>query len=123
MDVDTIEPGADFGETIISAVESCDVLVAVIGRDWATATDDRGRRRLDNPDDFVVLEVGAALRRSVRVLPVLVDGATMPQRDDLPGELQSLTRRNAIRIDHETFTSDIGRLLTFLEKVAHTARK
>lgn len=115
MDVDSIEPGVDFGVAIAGAVESCEVLVAVIGQEWLTSADHRGRRRLDDPDDFVVLEIGTALRRSIRVIPVLVDGAYMPRRDELPPALESLARRNAVRIDHESFSADIGRLLAGLE--------
>src|SRR6185503_11993481 len=69
MDVDTIEPGADFVEYIEDAVGSCDVLIAVIGRDWSSATNPDGSRRLEDPEDFVRLEVGAGLERDVRVIP------------------------------------------------------
>ena len=117
MDVDTIEPGMDFQIAIRRAVESCMLLIAVIGQQWTTAADRRGRRRLDDPEDLVALEVGAALLRDIRVVPVLVDGANMPDRDELPNALRPLARRNAIRIDHETFTSDVGRLLTLVDQV------
>ena len=75
MDVDTIEPGLDFVEVIGGAVGSCDVLLALIGARWLGAVDEHGRRRLDDPDDFVVLEITTALERGIRVIPVLVDGA------------------------------------------------
>src|SRR5215468_9038498 len=83
MDVDAIEPGVDFAEEISRAVAACQVLLAVIGPNWLTATDERGRRRLDNPDDLVRLEVEAALARGVLVIPILVEGAVMPGREDL----------------------------------------
>jgi len=86
-DVDSIELGDDFVEAITTAVESCDVLLAVIGDQWLTITDQAGRRRLDNPDDFVRLEIEAALTRNVRVIPVLVEGARMPHADELPASL------------------------------------
>jgi hypothetical protein len=57
MDVDTIEPGADFTTAIAREVSSCDVLIALIGPAWSTIADTQGRRRLDDPDDFVVLEI------------------------------------------------------------------
>lgn len=66
IDVDTIEPGVDFAEAIFYAVAACKVLLAVIGPGWLTATDERGRRRLDDPDDIVRLEIEAALARDVR---------------------------------------------------------
>lgn len=117
MDVDTIEPGVDFGVAITQAVGACDVLVVMIGQSWLTITDRHGRRKLDNPDDFVVLEIRAALDRNVRVIPVLVDGAHMPGRDDLPAVLHGLARRNAVRLDHETFRSDAGHLITAVEGI------
>jgi hypothetical protein len=74
MDLDSIEAGLDFAQVITEAVDSCAVLVALIGRQWATLADEGGRRRLDDPDDFVRFEVRTALERGVRVIPVLVDG-------------------------------------------------
>jgi TIR domain len=117
MDVDTIELGVDFGEAINRAVAACKVLLAVIGPDWLTAADEQGRRRLDNPDDFVRLEIEAALDRDVRVIPILAQGAVMPGRDDLPESLARLARRNALFIRHESFRSDAGRLVTAIERV------
>src|SRR5262249_58258522 len=84
MDVDTIEPGVDFAEEISRAVAACQVLLAIIGPNWLTATDERGGRRLDNPDDLVRLEIEAALARGVRGIPILGEGAVMPGRAGLP---------------------------------------
>jgi TIR domain len=85
MDMDKIEPGVDFAEEISQAVAACQVLVAVVGPAWLTATDERGRRRLDDPGDFVRLEIETALTRDVRVIPVLAQGAVMPgSRGRLP---------------------------------------
>src|SRR5205814_9978642 len=79
MDLDSIEAGLDFAEVIGEAVDSCAVLMALIGRQWATLADEQGRRRLDDPDDWVRFEIRAALERGVRVIPVLVD-AVKPLR-------------------------------------------
>ncbi|MGH8917889.1 MAG: TIR domain-containing protein [Actinomycetes bacterium] len=117
MDVDTIDPGADFATTIAREVASCRILIALIGPTWATATDRRQRRRLDDPDDFVVLEIRAALERGIPVIPVLVDGAMMPERGELPDALQGLARRNAMRLDHDTFRSDITVVLTAVDLI------
>lgn len=117
MDVDTIEPGIDFAAAIASGVASCDVLIVLIGPTWSTIADQRGRRKLDDPDDFVVLEIQAALELEIRVIPVLVDGAVMPDRCDLPERLQDLALRNAVRLDHETFRSDITTLLDTVERI------
>jgi formylglycine-generating enzyme required for sulfatase activity len=117
MDIDTIEPGVDFVEVIEKAVGSCDVLIAVIGKQWMTVTDAQGQRRLANPHDFVRLEIGTALRRRIRVIPVLVGGATVPRAQDLPDDLAPLARRNALEISHERFHYDAGRLIEAIQKV------
>src|SRR6185437_7869695 len=116
MDVDAIEPGADYVQEITRAVAACDVLVAVIGPGWVMAAGERGRR-LDDPHDWVRVEVGTALSRGVRVIPVLVGGAVMPGRDELPEELAGLARRNALRVRHESFHADAGQLVTAVEQV------
>jgi hypothetical protein len=121
IDVDAIELGVDFAEEISRAVAACQVLLAVIGPNWLTTTDERGRRRLDDPDDIVRLEIEAALARDVRVIPILVEGAVMPGRDDLPESLASLARRNALFIRHESFRYDTGRLVTAIERVLAAA--
>jgi hypothetical protein len=117
IDVVTIELGVDFAKEISRALAACEVLVAVIGPAWLTVTDGRGQRRLDDPDDIVRLEIGAALARDVRVIPILVEGAMMPARQDLPDSLADLARRNALPIRHESFRSDTARLVTAIERV------
>jgi hypothetical protein len=79
MDVDHIPAGVDFTEYLHSQVAVCDVFLAVIGPNWLDAKDDSGGRRFDNPDDFVTIEIAAALARNIRVIPVLVDGARTPK--------------------------------------------
>ena len=96
MDIDAIALGEDFVKAIETTVAKCDVLVAVIGANWLTSKDDQGDRRLDNPEDFVRLEIGAALKREICVIPVLVDGVKMPRSTDLPEDLRPLVRRNAL---------------------------
>src|SRR5215469_7378357 len=75
MDLDSIAVGEDFGEVIETTLAKCDVLIAVIGNNWLTSKDEHGNRRLDNPEDFVRREIGTALGRDIRVIPVVVDGA------------------------------------------------
>ena len=116
-DIDTIEPGEDFVEAIEKAVGSCEVLIAVIGKYWLTTTDATGRRRLDNPNDFVRLEIATALERKIRVIPVLVGGAIMPSAHDLPENLQALARRNAQEIDDRNFQYDVENLIRVIGKV------
>jgi TIR domain len=121
MDIDTIEPGVDFEAVVNEAVGTCDVLLAVIGRQWLTVTDRRGRRRLEKPDDYVRMELQAALARDVRVIPVLVQGVEMPGSDELPDALQTLARRNALEVSPTRWRYDISRLTTALERIADTA--
>jgi hypothetical protein len=121
MDVDTIEPGLDFVEVIDKAVGSCNVLLAIIGNKWLTITDETGKRRLDNPNDFVRIEIASALARDIRVIPVLVQGASMPAAEDLPDDLKPLTRRNAIELSHARFKSDVERLVHVLQNALRGA--
>lgn len=117
MDVEGIEPGLDFVEAIEEAVGSCRVLIAVIGDEWTTSTDAAGRRRLDDPNDFIRLETGSALQRGIRVVPVLVGGAVMPLAADLPDDLKALTRRQAIEINHKQWEASTGELIHTLEGI------
>ena len=117
MDVDTIPLGVDFAEVITQAVSTCQVLLAVIGPRWLTTTDVDGQRRLDDPGDLVRLEIGAALERDIRVIPILVAGAVMPRRQELPDGLARLVRRNALTVRHESFRSDTDRLLAAIESI------
>jgi hypothetical protein len=121
IDVDNLDPGVDFVEAIEASVGSCDTLIAVIGKRWLISSDEEGKRRLDNPDDFVRLEISTALKRNIRVIPVLVDGASMPRLSDLPDELKLLVRRNALDISHTRFNADLGRLVATLERVLEKA--
>ncbi len=114
-DIEDIESGMDFVEAIEDAVASSRVMVVVIGTDWVTVKGADGRRRLDNPDDFVRIEVATALRRGIRVIPVLVAGATMPTGEGLPDELQGLWRRQALELSDSRWDYDVGQLTSAIE--------
>src|SRR5690242_201262 len=101
MDVDSIEPGADFVAAIEQALSRCEVLLVVIGPHWLAAADATGRRRIDDPRDFVRLEVALALHRGIRVIPVLVDGASEPHAHQLPADLSGLAQRQAVKVSHD----------------------
>jgi uncharacterized membrane protein YhaH (DUF805 family) len=104
MDVD--EPGVDFVKSLNEQLANCIAFVVVIGPRWLTARGNDGNPRLDNPTDYVRLEIEAALKRDIRVIPVLVDGASMPLASDLPSSLQALARRHAVEIAHHRFVAD-----------------
>jgi hypothetical protein len=116
-DIDSLEPGLEFSEAIERALESSEVLLAVIGKHWLTATDAAGQRPLENPYDFVRVEIATALQRNMRVIPVLVQGASMPSADELPEDLAPLTRRNAFELHDTSLRDDIRRLITVIERV------
>lgn len=115
FDVATIRPGEDFRKAVEKAVGSCAVLLVVIGKKWLTAADASGRRRLDDPRDFVRFETAVALRRDVRVIPVLVQGAAMPNEQDLPDDLTDLVWRNAHELSHGRWEYDTSRLVKAIE--------
>lgn len=122
MDIDHIEPGEDFVEAINRKVGGCDVAIVLIGPEWLSLTDAAGHRRLDDPEDFVRMEIVAALQRNIRVIPILVGGARMPRKQDLPEELAPLSRRNALEISESRFHADVDRLIDAIEKPHGSAR-
>jgi hypothetical protein len=115
-DVYSVQLGDDVVEVITTAVGSCDVLLAMIGDRWLTITDTNGRRRLDDPDDFVRLEIEAALARRIRVIPILVDGARMPRAEELPDSLARLARRQALELSPARLDADTKRLIRVLNR-------
>ena len=116
FDVDNIEPGLDFVKVLADRVGDCDALVAVIGAEWLASCDEEQNRRLDDPHDFVRIEIEAALQRDIRVIPVLINGARMPRPAELPDTLKGLARRQAIEISHTRFDSDSERLTRALQR-------
>ena len=116
MDVDAIDPGLAFDQVIEQAVGNCEVLLVMIGKRWIEPQPDGGLR-IQSPDDFVRLEISAALARDVRVIPVLLDGASMPAENQLPEQLRPLARRNAIELSNSRFDSDIDKLVEAIGKV------
>ena len=112
MDVDAIRPGENFAQVLDESVESCDVLIALIGRRWAGSVDREGRRRLERPEDYVRLELQTALGSPrTRVIPALVQGAEMPASDELPQPMRDLAMRQAIELSDARWRSDVDRLI------------
>ncbi|HEX2052107.1 MAG TPA: toll/interleukin-1 receptor domain-containing protein [Actinomycetota bacterium] len=121
-DIDRIKPGERFPAVIEREVGSCDALLALIGPRWLTAVDEDGRRRIDDPNDYLRQEILAALRRDdVLVIPVLVDSARMPEPEDLPGALAPLSQHQAVKLSDEGWEAQIPRLIRALETVVEPA--
>jgi formylglycine-generating enzyme required for sulfatase activity len=116
MDVESVDVGEDFVNRINETVGSCDVLIAVIGTNWLASSDRAGKRRLDKNEDSVRLEISTALKRGILVIPVLVEGAMMPEADELPDDLKALVRRNALKLSHDRFRTDSERLASAVER-------
>jgi hypothetical protein len=114
-DVETIQPGVDFVEAIEGALSSCSVMLAVIGRRWMGEAGEQSRLHLAN--DWIRLEIAAALKRNIRVIPVLVEGASPPADADLPEDLKPLARRQAHTLSDERWDYDVQQLAAALESV------
>jgi hypothetical protein len=116
MDVDSIKPGLDFVKVLDEQVWQCDIVLSVIGQNWINARDEAGNRRLDNPEDFVRIEIESALNQNKRVIPVLVGYARMPRSDELPEQMKPLARRHAVRLTHERFRADAQGLVKVIQE-------
>ncbi len=118
LDVDTVAPGSDFVEAIKSALDSCFAFVAVIGKHWLDIATEDGRRRLDDPEDFIRRELSYALEHDVRVVPVLVQRTPMPAAENLPEDLRPLTRIQALNLSDERWDYDMDRMMEVLKGIA-----
>ena len=123
FDVDSIPLGCDFHRFLTEQVHACQVLVSVIGRRWLDIADEQGRRRLDQDEDFVRIEIQTALERNIPVVPVLVEGASMPRANQLPDDLRPLARRNAAEVRpgamfHQQLESLVQKLEQTLESLS-----
>jgi formylglycine-generating enzyme required for sulfatase activity len=111
MDIDAIPLGLDFVEVIGAEVGKCDVLLAVIGPNWLDAKDENGNRRLDDEHDIARIEIAAALKRNIPVIPILLEGTRVPKADRLPDELKALARRHGTDVRSASFRGDMERLV------------
>jgi formylglycine-generating enzyme required for sulfatase activity len=121
IDLDSIPFGADFRQHIRKAVDQCDVMLAIVGQDWLGKSG--GTRRIDDPRDFVRIEVEVALERHLTVIPVLIDRTTMPAEAELPESLADLAYRNAVNVDQwRDFHPHVDRLIKGIENIVKQAR-
>jgi hypothetical protein len=123
FDTVSIEPGEDFRAAVVSRLQSSEVVLAIIGEAWVGSVDGAGRRRLDDPNDIVRLELSMALSFRARVIPVLLDGAPMPSASELPDDLKSLANRNAEHVRGVTFLRDMEHIGKFVHKYVEGSTK
>ena len=116
LDVDTIPAGTDFTQALDAALENCRAVLAIIGRDWLAVVDPDGRRRLDDPNDYVRREIETALQRNLVVIPLLVHDTTMPTGNELPAGLQRLANRQAIELHDQGWSEGVQFLLRELDR-------
>lgn len=114
-DIDSNRSGQDYVRQIEEAIKASQVMIAVIGPDWVHIADDRGYRRLSEDEDPIRIELETAFTQDVPLIPVLVDGAAMPQRRDLPSSIDRLARIQACRMSDDDWQYDLGRLLEAME--------
>lgn len=123
LDVETLEAGLDFVQAIDKALNSCKVFIAMIGPYWANLKDSEGNPRIFHDGDFIRIEIAAALKRNIRVIPVLVNGAVMPTPEQLPEDLQALTRRHAQELSSSRWKYDCDQLVSVLDKIIEPISK
>ena len=110
MDVDSLALGRDFRQSLNKSLESCDALLALIGPKWLDVKDGAGRRRLEDPDDFVRQEISTALKRDIPVTPVLLRDAAMPRKEQLPNDLKELAFRSGFNLRNEQWRSGVAEM-------------
>ena len=115
MDVVSIPLGTNFIKVLGDEIAKCDALLAVIGPGWLDARDENGHRRLENPDDFLRIEIGTALKRGIHVIPILLQSTQVPKADQLPDDLKELALRTGLDVRHASFNEDMERLIRELK--------
>ncbi|MBL8130683.1 MAG: TIR domain-containing protein [Anaerolineae bacterium] len=115
MDTVSIKPGENWEDAIVSAVSSCKVLLAVIGPQWVHVVDSAGKRRLDNPGDFVRFEIKTALAHGIPVIPITINETKMPPSNELPEDIAGITRFQAVELTDKSFDNDIRQLFAAIQ--------
>lgn len=118
LDSESIPAGADYVRELLERIRSARIVLAVIGPRWLTATDAEGRRRIDDPDDWIRRELVEAFRAGVQVIPVLTDDATPPTEAELPADIAALGRCQARQLRRRASTADLARLVDDLVGLA-----
>jgi hypothetical protein len=117
MDIDSVPLGIDFVEHVSQQIARCSAVIVMIGRQWLKLKDKHRRRRLDDNDDLVRVEIATALKQGVPVIPVLVQEVAMPDAADLPENIRSLSRRHGTALSAIRWRTDVDRLIKELDRV------
>lgn len=117
LDMEDIEAGSDFPRIIDEAVSNCELLLVIMGSNWAELKTESGLRRIEDEKDYVRLEISSAINRKIPIIPVLVENAKMPKAEELPAEIVQLSTLQGIPLTHERWDDDITKLLTAIEKM------
>ncbi|HTN17805.1 MAG TPA: toll/interleukin-1 receptor domain-containing protein [Chitinophagaceae bacterium] len=117
LDIDKIEPGLDFTVVISKYLDSSDVMLVIIGPDWMAYNSERNSYRINEQNDWVRLEIATALQRNIRVVPVLLEGASLPDEELLTDDLKPLLRRQSYEISNKRWKYDSEQLIEFLKKI------
>ncbi|HSV66679.1 MAG TPA: toll/interleukin-1 receptor domain-containing protein [Mycobacteriales bacterium] len=117
-DAESIAPGEDYVERLLTEVRSCAVLLAVIGPQWLTISDSTGRRRIDRPNDWIRRELAAAIVAGITVIPVFTDGAAVPTEADLPPDIAQLGRRQGLPLRLRESSQDLQKIVQAVKKAA-----
>jgi len=112
MDIDSLKAGDLFANKIDENLQNCVVMLVMMGHSWASLPDAQGARRIDNPGDYPRMEVAAALKRGIHVIPVLVGDTPLPKREELPSEIAGLVDRQVLRLSREDFDADMTRVMS-----------
>lgn len=121
MDIDSIDPGADFVNVLAEKIRFCEVMLVVLGPDWVSMRDENEKLRLSDPEDYVRQEITVGLERKIRLIPLLVSGAKMPAEKDLPDQLSTLARLQAVTISDIHFHRDVDALIETFQETGLTA--
>jgi len=123
MDVDAIPLDVNFASALADQVMKCDVVVAIVGPNWLDATYGSGKRRIDDPADFVRIEISAALKFGIPVISVFLEGAQPPKLEQLPGDIRELALRHGLQVRHASFHSDMDKLIDALRGIRSSRQK
>ena len=116
-DIEGIEPGVEFPVALEKALANCVVMVVLIGPQWLAIKNAKGQRRLEQPGDWIRLEIATALERGVRVVPVMVEDTPLPEAEALPADLRPLLQRQTLQLSDLRWDADLARLVQTLAKI------